>query len=329
MAVITAQGLGKEYDGKPAVSDLSFEVHPGSVTGFLGPNGAGKSTTMRMLLGLDRCDAGSLSFDQKRLVDFEHPPRSVGALLDASYVHPTRKARDHLWAIAASDGIGRERVDEVLELVGLSQVAAKRVGGYSLGMKQRLGLAGAMLGDPHTLLFDEPANGLDPEGIQWMRLFLQRLAAEGRTVFVSSHLLSEMALVAQDLVVIGRGRLIYQGTVGDFMASAARTWVRVRSPQVAAIAATLTGQGAEVVRVDESAIDVVGPDATYIGELAAREGAVLHELSPQTASLEEAFLQVTAASQEYQGTTPPPRPGGAPPPPPPGNAPPPAAPPPP
>ena len=299
--MIEAQGLTKRYGQTLAVDDLTFSVQTGRVTGFLGPNGAGKSTTMRMLLGLDRCDRGTFSIDEKRLADFDHPPRSVGALLDASYVHPTRKARDHLWAIAASDGLGKDRVHAVLDLVGLSELAGKRVGGFSLGMKQRLGLAAAMLGDPKTVLFDEPANGLDPEGILWIRTFLQRLAAEGRTVFVSSHLLSEMALVAEDLVVIGKGKLIFQGPVGDFMSGAARTWVRVRSPQVARIAEALATDGAQVSPIGPDAIDVVGPDSTYIGELAARTGAVLHELSPQTSSLEEAFLQVTAGAQEYRG----------------------------
>lgn len=299
--MIEALGLTKRYGRTLAVDDLSFNVQSGRVTGFLGPNGAGKSTTMRMMLGLDRADRGTVRIDQKRLVDFAHAPRSVGALLDAAYVHPTRKAKDHLWALAASDGLDKSRVDAVLELVGLREVAGKRVGGFSLGMKQRLGLAGAMLGDPATLLFDEPANGLDPEGIQWMRRFLQRLAAEGRTVLVSSHLLSEMSLVAEDLIVIGRGSMIFQGTVDEFMAGAARTWVRVRSPQVQAIAAELTKAGAEVTALDANGIDVVGPGAAYVGELAARLGATLHELSPQTGSLEDAFLQVTAGAQEYQG----------------------------
>lgn len=315
--MIEAQSLTKRYGSTVAVDDLSFKVESGRVTGFLGPNGAGKSTTMRMVLGLDRADAGTVRIDGKRLIDFDPPMREVGALLDASYVHPTRKARDHLWALAASNGLPRTRVDDVLALVGLSEVAGKRVGGFSLGMKQRLGLAGAMLGEPHTLLFDEPANGLDPEGIQWMRRFLQGLAAEGRTVFVSSHLLSEMALIAQDLVVIGKGSMIFQGPVGDFMQGAARTWVTVRSPQVDQIAAALATEGAELVRTGPDAIDVVGPDSTYVGELAARLGATLHELSPQTSSLEEAFLQVTAGAQEYRGATQATASAAAPPPPPP------------
>ncbi len=299
--MIEARGLTKQYGPTVAVRDLSFEVRSGTVTGFLGPNGAGKSTTMRMILGLDRANAGSVTIDQKRLIDFDPPMREVGALLDAGYVHPTRKARDHLWALAASNGLPKARVDDVLALVGLTEVAGNRVGAFSLGMKQRLGLAGAMLGDPHTLLFDEPNNGLDPEGIQWMRRFLQGLAAEGRTVFVSSHLLSEMAQVAQDLVVIGRGQMIFQGTVEQFVRDAATSWVTVRSPQVETVAAALTELGAQVTRTGPDAIDVVGPDSAYIGELANRSGVVLHELSPRTGSLEDAFLQVTAGAQEYRG----------------------------
>jgi ABC-2 type transport system ATP-binding protein len=319
--VIEARGLTKRYGSTVAVDDLSFQVADGKVTGFLGPNGAGKSTTMRMVLGLDRVDGGGVRIDGQRLADFDPAMRSVGALLDASYVHPTRKASDHLWALAASNGLPRKRVAKVLELVGLTEVGNKRVGQFSLGMKQRLGLAAAMLGDPKTLLFDEPNNGLDPEGIQWMRRFLQKLAAEGRTVFVSSHLLSEMSLVADDLVVIGRGRLIFQGPVGDFMKGAARTWVTVRSPQVEAIATALAGltdPAAEVTRTGADAIDVIGLDSARIGEVAASLGATLHELSPRSGSLEEAFLEVTAGAQEYRGRTDPPAP---PPPPPPGPGP--------
>ena len=298
--MISAQGLSKHYGSTLAVSDLSFEVADGKVTGFLGPNGSGKSTTMRLILGLDRADGGQVRINGQRLIDFAQPMRDVGSLLDASYVHPTRRAHDHLWAMAASNGLPKKRVDHVLALVGLSEVAGKRVGGFSLGMKQRLGLAGALLGDPHTLIFDEPANGLDPEGIQWMRTFLRRLANEGRSVFVSSHQLSEMALMAQDLVVIGRGQMIYEGTVDQFMTGAARAWVTVRSPQVEALAVALEAEGAQVTRTAPDAIDVVGPDTAYIGELAARQQAVLHELSPQRGSLEDAFLQVTSGAQDYR-----------------------------
>ena len=308
--MIEARGLTKRYGSTVAVDDLSFQVPNGKVTGFLGPNGAGKSTTMRMVLGLDRADDGAVRIDGKRLIDFPRPMREVGALLDAAYVHPTRKAKDHLWALAASNGLPRRRVDHVLGLVGLSEVGGKRVGGFSLGMKQRLGLAGAMLGDPRTLLFDEPANGLDPEGILWMRRFLKGLADEGRTVFVSSHLLSEMALVAEDLVVIGKGRMIFQGTVDAFVQSASSSWVTVRSPQIEAIGAALAAEGVQMNRTGPDAVDVFGTEAPHIGELAARLGATLHELAPRTGSLEDAFLQVTAEAQEYRGT-------GSPPPPPP------------
>jgi len=300
--MIEARNLTKRYGSTVAVDDLSFIVGNGKITGFLGPNGSGKSTTMRLVLGLDRADHGGVRINNKKLTDFDRPLRNVGALLDASYVHPTRKAKDHLWALAASNGIGKKRVDHVLGLVGLSDVANKRVGGFSLGMKQRLGLAATMLGDPQTLLFDEPANGLDPEGIQWMRQFLKTLADEGRSIFVSSHLLSEMSLIADDLVVIGRGRMIFQGPVADFVSGAAHSWVTVRSPRIAEIATVLEGEGAQVTRVADGSIDVVGPDCTYIGELAARLGATLHELSPRQGSLEDAFLQVTASEQEYKGT---------------------------
>jgi ABC-2 type transport system ATP-binding protein len=308
--MIEARGLTKRYGSTVAVDDLSFAVQPGRVTGFLGPNGAGKSTTMRMVLGLDRCDAGDVRIDDKRLTDFPVPMRSVGALLDAGYLHPTRKAKDHLWALAASNGLPRTRVDDVLGLVGLSEVAGKRVGGFSLGMKQRLGLAAAMLGDPEVLLFDEPANGLDPEGIQWMRRFLKGLADDGRTVFVSSHLLSEMALIAEDLVVIGRGQLIYQGDVPGFVSGAARSWVSVRSPQLDRLVDALTAQGAQITRTAADAADVTGADAVAIGELAASLAITLHELSPRSASLEEVFLEATSDAQQYRGD-------GAPPPPPP------------
>ena len=300
--MIEARGLTKRYGSTVAVDDLSFRVESGRVTGFLGPNGAGKSTTMRMCLDLDRADAGGVRIDGKRLVDFPRPMRSVGALLDAGYLHPTRKAKEHLWALAASNGLPRKRVDHVLGLVGLQEVGDKRVGSFSLGMKQRLGLAAAMLGDPQTLLFDEPANGLDPEGIQWMRRFLKGLADEGRTVFVSSHLLSEMALIADDLVVIGRGSLIFEGPVHQFVDRTARKWVTVRSPQIQQIGDALHHAGHQVVASGPGAIDVVGPTAAEIGELAAQLGATLHELSPRTASLEDVFLEVTAGAQEYRGT---------------------------
>lgn len=301
--MIEARELSKRYGDTLAVDGLSFDVEPGRVTGFLGPNGSGKSTTMRLVLGLDRPDAGEVRIAGQRMRDFRRPLRNVGALLDAGYLHPTRRASDHLWALAASNGLARERVGEVLELVGLEDVAGRRVGSFSLGMKQRLGLAASLLGDPHTLLFDEPANGLDPEGIQWMRGLLRGLADKGRTIFVSSHLLSEMALIADDLVVIGRGRFLFQGTVDDFVRSAARSWVKVRSPQLDAIVEALRAEGISSSPQPDGSIDVVGVDAARVGELAAGAGAVLHELSPQQGSLEEAFLEVTSGEQEYRGET--------------------------
>jgi ABC-2 type transport system ATP-binding protein len=299
--VIEVHDLTKRFGKTVAVDDLSFAVHPGRVTGFLGPNGAGKSTTMRCILGLDRPQRGTATFDGRPLVASPRALFEVGALLDASYVHPTRKARHHLRALAASNGIPRARVDEVIELVGLSSVATKRVGGFSLGMRQRLGIAGALLGDPGYLLFDEPANGLDPEGILWIRTFLKALAAQGRTVLVSSHLLSEMSLMADELVVIGRGRLIAQAAVGDFVRQAAGSWVFARSPHAPRLGELLGERGHPVTMgEDQQSFTVTGIDAAAVGELAASVGLVLHELTPQQASLEEAFLEVTKEATEYQ-----------------------------
>ena len=313
--MIEVSGLTKRYGPKLAVDDLSFDVASGRVTGFLGPNGAGKSTTMRMVLGLDRPTAGTTTINGKHLSDMPLAMREVGALLDAGYVHPTRKAYDHLWALAASNKVPKARVDEVLGLVGLEAAAKRRVGQFSLGMKQRLGLAGALLGDPGTLLFDEPANGLDPEGVHWLRGFLKSLAADGRTILVSSHLLSEMQLMADDLVVIGQGKLLFDGSAAQFMTQSARHWVRVRSPQVRSLAEALQQQGAQVTPVVPDAMDVTGKTTDEIGELAARLGLVLHELSPQTSSLEDAFLELTAHTQEYQtGAEPTPPSAAAPPP---------------
>jgi len=297
--VLVANDLTKRFGSTLAVDGLSFEVHEGRVTGFLGPNGSGKSTTMRMMLQLDRADRGSATFGGKRYRDLRHPLREVGALLDAKYVHPTRTARNHLRAMALTNRIPYARVDEMLGLVGLEEVATKRVGGFSLGMNQRLGLAAAMLGDPHTLLFDEPVNGLDLEGILWVRNFMRTLAGEGRTVLVSSHMLAEMALTAQDLVVIGRGRLITQGRVEDFVRDAAGSWVEVRSPQVAELARLVESSGARV-SMGDGAFSASGIEAATIGELAAAKGIVLHELSPKQASLEEAFLEVTRDAQQYR-----------------------------
>jgi ABC-2 type transport system ATP-binding protein len=296
--MIEATGLSKRYGKTVAVDDLSFTVQAGRVTGFLGPNGAGKSTTMRMILGLDAPTAGGVRIDGKRYRELHQPLRTVGALLDAKWVHPNRSARAHLRWLAKSNKLPAKRVDEVLETVGLTNVAHRRAGGFSLGMSQRLGIAAALLGDPQVLLFDEPVNGLDPEGILWIRRFMHRLADEGRTVFVSSHLLSEMALTAQELVVIGRGKLIAQCSTEEFVAQATESTVVVRSPQLAVLRSAL-GQDGVTVRDEGESLVVSGMDSAAIGELAAAKGVVLHELSPQRGSLEEAFIQLTGDSVEY------------------------------
>ncbi len=296
--MIEAVGLSKRYGRTVAVDDLSFTVQAGRVTGFLGPNGAGKSTTMRMILGLDAPSAGNVRIDGKRYRELSDPLRTVGALLDAKWVHPNRSARAHLRWLARSNKLPAKRVDEVLDIVGLTDVANRRAGGFSLGMSQRLGIAAALLGDPQVLLFDEPVNGLDPEGILWIRRFMHRLADEGRTVFVSSHLLSEMALTAQELVVIGRGKLIAQCSTEEFVAQATENTVRVRSPQLAALRSALGQEGATVRDEGESLV-VSDMDIAKIGDLAATNGFALHELSPQRGSLEEAFIQLTGDSVEY------------------------------
>ncbi|EME56695.1 ABC transporter ATP-binding protein [Amycolatopsis decaplanina] len=296
--MIEAAGLTKRYGKTLAVNNLSFSVAAGEVTGFLGPNGAGKSTTMRMILGLDNPTSGQVRIGGKLYRELKEPLRTVGALLDAKWVHPNRSARAHLQWMAKSNKIPAGRVDEVLEIVGLTSVAGKRAGGFSLGMSQRLGIAAALLGDPEVLLFDEPVNGLDPEGILWIRKFMHRLAGEGRTVFVSSHLLSEMALTASHLVVIGKGQLISQSSTEDFVARAAENTVKVRSPQLPALRAALTQASAQVTDVDKSLV-VSGLDSEKIGEIAAANQIVLHELSPQTGSLEQAFMQITGDSVEY------------------------------
>lgn len=299
--MIEARGLSKRYGLRLAVDNLSFDVQPGVVTGFLGPNGSGKSTTMRLLLGLDRPTAGSATFDGKPYTSYAQPLREVGALLDAGYVHPTRTARAHLHALAASNGLPLKRVDEVLGLVGLADVGRKRVGTFSLGMKQRLGIAAAMLGDPRTLLFDEPANGLDPEGVRWIREFLKVLASQGRTVFVSSHQLAEMSLMADRLVVIGQGRLISESTVSEFVERFTKSWVRVESPQMAQLGQALSARGASLQYDGPNSAHVYGLSAQDIGSLAAASGIVLFQLANQTGSLEEAYLQVTNAATEYRG----------------------------
>ncbi|QLY30728.1 ABC transporter ATP-binding protein [Nocardia huaxiensis] len=304
--MIELRGLTKHYGQTVAVSDLSFTVRPGQVTGFLGPNGAGKSTTMRMILGLDTPTSGSALIDGKPYHDLDKPLTKVGALLDAKWVHPNRSARSHLRWMAASNDIPASRVEEVLRLVGLSEVAGKNAGGFSLGMSQRLGLAGALLGDPGVLLFDEPVNGLDPEGILWIRRFMQRLAAEGRTVLVSSHLLSEMAQTAEHLVVIGRGRLIADTTTKDFIEKASEQSVRVRSPQLDQLRSLLTSSGMTVREEGadpegRQALVVAGVTSDAVGKLAGANDITLFELSPQRASLEEAFMRMTGGAVQYHG----------------------------
>ncbi|MBW0275764.1 ABC transporter ATP-binding protein [Nocardia sp. MH4] len=299
--MIELKGLTKQFGQTVAVQDLSFTVHPGQVTGFLGPNGAGKSTTMRMILGLDRPTSGTALIGGKRYEDLERPLTQVGALLDAKWVHPNRSARAHLEWLAASNDLPKSRVEEVLRLVGLSEVAGKNAGGFSLGMSQRLGLAGALLGDPKVLLFDEPVNGLDPEGILWIRRFMQRLAAEGRTVLVSSHLLSEMAQTAEHLIVIGRGQLIADTTTKDFIDRASEQSVRVRSPQLDQLRSLLTSHGMTVREEGDAALIVAGVTSDEVGKVAGTNNVTLYELAPQQASLEEAFMRMTGGAVEYHG----------------------------
>ena len=297
--MIEAVDLTKDYGEKRAVDGLSFTVRPGIVTGFLGPNGSGKSTTMRLILGLDRPSRGSVTVNAKHYRDHPAPLHEVGALLEARSVHPGRSARNHLLALAQTHGISRRRVDELIDLVGLHDVAKKRAGQFSLGMGQRLGIATALLGDPSTVMLDEPVNGLDPEGIHWMRNLLKRLAGEGRTVFVSSHLMSEMALTADHLIVIGRGRLIADVPVGEFIQGAGRNVVRVRSPQATELHDLLAGPDVTVTPVDDGALEVGGLTAEQIGEIAFDHNLRLHELTPQRASLEEAFMELTRDDVEY------------------------------
>jgi ABC-2 type transport system ATP-binding protein len=297
--VIEAIGLTKRYGPTVAVDRLSFVVRPGVVTGFLGPNGAGKSTTMRLILGLDAPTAGAVTVNGRRFGEHRFPLYEVGALLDAMALHPGRSGAAHLLAVARSNGMSRRRVAEVLDQVGLTTAAGRRAGTYSLGMKQRLGIAAALLGDPEILLFDEPVTGLDPEGIVWIRSLFQTLATEGRTVFVSSHLMSEMAQTAQHLIVIGKGRLIADASLDEILARGTSS-VRVRSPRAAELSELITQAGG-TFRADNGALTVTGLDAPAIGELAARHGVPLHELAPQQASLEEAFFELTDESVEYHG----------------------------
>jgi ABC-2 type transport system ATP-binding protein len=300
--LIEARELKKRFGDKVAVDHLSFNVEPGRVTGFLGPNGAGKSTTMRLICGLDRPDEGTATIDGVHYAEIRRPLLTVGALLEARSVHPGRSARNHLLFLAQTQNIPKKRVDEVLDLVGLHGVAGKRVGGFSLGMTQRLGIAAAMLGDPRVLLLDEPGNGLDPEGIRWVRNFMRSLASEGRTVFVSSHLMSEMSLTADHLVVIGRGTLIADCSTQDFIQRSSERSVLVRTPDYARLRELIIDEGGHVEPEGaDGAMVVTGLAAARIGELAASASLVLHELTPRLPSLEEAFMELTAGSVEYGG----------------------------
>jgi ABC-2 type transport system ATP-binding protein len=302
--MITLRGLTKRFGAATAVDNLSLDIAPGRVTGFLGPNGAGKSTTMRMILGLDRPDAGEALIGGQAYPSLRHPLREVGALLDAKAAHPARTAGAHLRAMARSNGIPVRRVAEVLATVGLTDVAGKRAGTFSLGMGQRLGIAGALLGDPGVLMFDEPVNGLDPDGVRWVRQLMRSLAAEGRTVFVSSHLMSEMQLTADQLVVIGRGRLIADAPVAEVIAGSSLTAVRVRSPHPAGLALLrdrLAERSVAVEVAGEAELIVTGATVEQVGDLAHELGVRLHELSTREASLEQAYLELTADSLQYAG----------------------------
>jgi len=302
--MIEARKLRKVYGHTVAVDGIDFQVKPGHVTGFLGPNGAGKSTTMRMILGLDLPTSGTVTVDGRRYQGTVWPLHEVGALLDARAVHPGRSAYNHLYALAAANGIVRGRVDEVLDQVGLTSVARKRVGGFSLGMAQRLGIAGALLGDPGTLLFDEPVNGLDPDGILWIRTLMRSLADEGRTVLVSSHLMSEMALTADHLLVIGKGRLLADTPLSELIARNSDERVEVRAADPQRLAADLRVVGAQVTMEPDGTLGVLGLDSKQIGELAAERGHVLHQLRDVTVSLEEAYFRLTGESVEFRAPAP-------------------------
>ena len=302
--MITVENVTKRYGDKLAVDDLSFNVKPGVVTGFLGPNGAGKSTTMRLILGLDAPTSGSATIDGRSYSDLPAPLHEVGAMLEARAIHTGRSAYNHLLALAQTHGIGRARVDEVIEMVGIQSVAKKRVGGFSLGMGQRLGVAAALIGDPRILILDEPANGLDPEGILWIRTLLKRLAKDGRTVFLSSHLMAEMAQTAEHLVVIGRGRLIADTSVDEFVQRASTgAAVRVVSPQATALRDALAAKQARVDSVERDVLEVHGLTGQEIGEVALAEKIVLAELTPMQVSLEQAFMALTGETVEYHAAS--------------------------
>ncbi|MEU4693420.1 ATP-binding cassette domain-containing protein [Actinoplanes sp. NPDC023714] len=299
-ASIEVRQLTKRYGATAAVQDLSFEVHPGRVTGFLGPNGAGKSTTMRAIVGLDRPTSGEVLVEGKRYDQLSRPLRHVGALLDAKSLHGGRTVRAHLDGLARSNRIEGRRVDEVLDLVGLTTVAKKRAKGLSLGMAQRLGVAAALLGDPKVLLLDEPVNGLDPEGILWIRALMKRLAAEGRTVFVSSHLMSEMALTAEHLIVIGQGRLLADSPLEEFISRNSRSFILIRTPEPEKARDVLAADGITIENGPDGTLEAVGTTLEVVGALMARHQITVYEISPKVASLEEAFMQMTADAVDYR-----------------------------
>jgi ABC-2 type transport system ATP-binding protein len=297
--MIEAVSLTKRYGETVAVEDLSFVVPPGEVTGFLGPNGAGKSTTMRLILGLDAPSAGTVTVNGQAYTGLRRPLLEVGALLDAQAIHGGRSAYDHLLSLALSNGIGRSRVQRVLDQVGLSKVARKRTGGFSLGMAQRLGIAAALLGDPSVLMFDEPVNGLDPEGVAWIRELLKALAAEGRTVFLSSHLMSEMALTADRLIIIGRGRLITESSMQELLDGGQGTYIRIRSSDNDTLASALRAREADVIRVADGALRVAGVSSETVGEVARSSGLTLQELSTEHASLEQRYIELTTDAVDF------------------------------
>lgn len=298
--MITAEGLTKRFGDKTAVQDVSFTVKPGTVTGFLGPNGAGKSTTMRMIVGLDRPTAGRATVGGREYRRLRAPLTEVGVLLDAKAVHTGRTARNHLRAMAATHGIPLSRVDEVIDLAGIGSVARKRAGKFSLGMGQRLGIASALLGDPHTLILDEPVNGLDPEGVRWVRQFVRQVASEGRTVLLSSHLMSEMAQTADHVIVMGRGRVLADAPLPELVRAWTTTTVRVRSPRLTDLVSAVAGPATEIVSTSPETVDIIGIPASQIGDIAAEHGIPLHELTPSTGSLEDAYLALTGDSVEYR-----------------------------
>ena len=298
--MITAEGLTKRFGDKTAVQNVSFTVKPGTVTGFLGPNGAGKSTTMRMIVGLDRPTTGRATVAGREYRRLRAPLTEVGVLLDAKAVHTGRTARNHLRAMAATHGIPLSRVDEVIELAGIGSVARKRAGKFSLGMGQRLGIASALLGDPHTLILDEPVNGLDPEGVRWVRQFVRRAAAGGRTVLLSSHLMSEMAQTADHVIVMGRGKVLADAPLEELVRAWTTTTVRVRSPRLSDLVSAVAGPATEIVSTSPETVDVVGLPASRIGDIAAEQAIPLHELTPITGSLEDAYLALTGDSVEYR-----------------------------